>query len=173
VQAYSTAWDEDTFYFKTKEREVHMRCRSRFQINVYWRRPAPNINAIPRTGSACRGEHSHCRWGGVNPSVPCSKSHFLPSIYSASSQLLFCYCVYNRVSWQTLTTQGLLCHFNVRVIKNFSIKYKFIWYVVKTLIWRTVQQSICKPLKGRWSLYESILHFRSSLCTEVLTTGYR
>jgi hypothetical protein len=56
---------EHTFHFKTKERELkkvdimHMRRRSRFQINVYWSKPVPNINAILSTASACRSEDSY------------------------------------------------------------------------------------------------------------------
>jgi len=73
-----------TFYFTTKKRKkfdiILRRCRSRFQINVYWSRHVPNINAFLPTEAntatvlpAERGKK--WKWEGVNPLALCTESY--------------------------------------------------------------------------------------------------
>jgi hypothetical protein len=111
VQLYLTAREEGIHSVSRRKKEnwkkvdtKRMRCRSRFQINVYWSRPVPNINAILSKASACRGEHSYSitcevwkehRWKGVNPLVPCTESHFLSLIYFPPSQRFSYCCAYS------------------------------------------------------------------------------
>jgi hypothetical protein len=68
-------------------------CRSRFQINVYWSRPVPNINAILSTEAntaivriTC-GAWKEAKWECVNPLVLCTESYFLGYIYISPRQL--------------------------------------------------------------------------------------
>jgi hypothetical protein len=73
---------------------MRMRCRSRFQINVYWSRPVPNINAILPTEANTAivlpvGRRKKWKWEGVNPLVLCTESYFSGYIYISLRQLLW------------------------------------------------------------------------------------